>query len=70
MNEYANAYDAWKKCSKCGSVVISTLYNPSSGMERKCPRCGYWWVEDPLDKTEQVLQSGKKGSENENNLCY
>lgn len=54
-------YDAQAKCAKCGHNVITEEYANGKGLScvmhceegehihRSCKRCGYWWLEAPLD---------------------
>jgi len=42
-------------CPKCGCTNASTKHRAAFGIEhiaRGCPRCGYQWIEKPLDAVE------------------
>jgi len=44
-----------RKCPKCGKDNCSSKYESAYGIEhikRICPRCGYTWTEEVLDKEE------------------
>ena len=57
-----DVYNPEKRCPKCGSKQIATLYqrippkgvtvnDPPEYMRRECIRCNYVWFETPLNYT-------------------
>jgi Zn ribbon nucleic-acid-binding protein len=48
-------YDPFRVCSKCGQSNASTQFVTENGVgiiKRNCIRCGYVWIEKPLDEPE------------------
>jgi ribosomal protein S27AE len=42
------------KCPKCGSSGINIMYDKKTDqLAKKCGRCNYDWLEDPLDKKKK-----------------
>lgn len=62
-------FDENAKCVKCGGIDIHTHYKPANEpafmyrhfpkcecIVRRCNRCGYVWVEQPLDTRKKRLK--------------
>lgn len=52
-----NKYDAENSCNKCGCTVTKDKFGiiektGEEAIRRECVRCGYVWLELPLDAEE------------------
>jgi hypothetical protein len=65
FTEYPKIFDSsivyiCKKCGNANQELISIVYNEDADwLNLKCKKCGYLWVEDPIEKNKKKEEEEK-----------